>query len=108
MGVGKMQIIFQGQQSGQEAVESFLSVISLFCERYGIKSFQDMKLKFEPVDAQGDEVELIDPMTSEVFSIFEVTCSKNHTRVIEMKSTQGSKITKGHLQLVVDNTNKKL
>jgi hypothetical protein len=101
-----MQIIFQGQQSGQEAVESLLSVISLFCERYGIDSFQDMELNFGIVDAQGDEVELIDPMTSEVFAIFEVSCAKNHTRLIEMKSTQKPKVTRGHLQLVVDNTKK--
>lgn len=99
-----MQIIFQGQQSSQEAAESLLSIIGLFRERYGIESFQDVQLNFRLVDAQGDEVELIDPLTSEVFAIFEVTCAKNHSRIVEMKSTNQPKTSKGHLQLVVDNT----
>ena len=106
MGSRKMQIIFQGQQSGQEAAESLLSIISLFCERYGINSFQNMKLNFELIDKQGDEVELIDPETSQVFARFEVTRAKNHARLVEMKSIEQPKVIKGHLQLVVDNTEK--
>ncbi|MCX7117169.1 MAG: hypothetical protein NTW94_04550 [Legionellales bacterium] len=67
-----MDIIFQGRHDGDEALESLQSVVRLFQERYKIGHFREMHLSVTLVDDQGEDVELIDSDTQEVYRIFEV------------------------------------
>lgn len=92
-----MQVIFQGEQSSEEMVESLLSIVRMFKERYGIEHFRELQLSMTLMDTQGDEVELVDSRTSEVFRVFEVYKSGDEIKPLQKKS-------KPQLQLVVDNT----
>lgn len=89
-----MEIIFQGKQSMEDTAESVVSVLNLFKQRYGIESFRQLHLNVTLVDEQGDDVELIDSETSEVFKVFEI-CRDDEQR---------RQSTSPNLQLVVDNT----
>lgn len=91
-----MEIIFQGKHDSKEAEESLVSVLRLFKERYHIGQFREMHLSVTLVDEHGEDVELIDNKTEEVYRIFEV-------------HRQGQELTKSAsnragLKLVVDNT----
>ena len=90
-----MDIIFQGKHNSEEAAESFLSVLRLFKERYKIDHFREMHLSVTLVDAQGEDVELIDSETSQAYRIFEV-----YRNGYELNGRKGQPM----LQLVVDNT----
>ena len=87
-----MRIVFQGNQSTEDAASSLLSILKLFKERYGIDNFREMNLQMTLMDEGGEDVELIDASTSEVLSVFEVCKSSE----LEEKES--------HLKLVVDNT----
>ncbi|KTC99539.1 hypothetical protein [Legionella erythra] len=91
-----MDIIFQGNHNSEEAAENLLSVLRLFKERYKISHFREMHLTVTLMDDHGDEVELVDSETAQVYRIFEVY-RKGH----ELKT--GRK-PRPMLQLVVDNT----
>ncbi|MBA2657060.1 MAG: hypothetical protein H0U70_08770 [Tatlockia sp.] len=90
-----MDIIFQGQHNSEEAAESLLSVLRLFKERYQIDQFREMHLTVTLVNAQNEDVELIDSETAEAFRIFEV-----YRKGYELNGRKGQAM----LQLVVDNT----
>lgn len=90
-----MDIIFQGNHSSQEAAESLMSIIRLFQERYGIENFREMELKMTLVDKQGDDVELVDNETAEIFRVFEIYKTNDHLV---------SKNTCPPIRLVIDNT----
>lgn len=92
-----MQVIFTGEQNSQEVVESLLSMVRLFKDRYGINNFRELKLSMVLMDEQGDDVELVDSRTGEVFRVFEVYKSGEAIKPI-------SSIHSSPLQLVVDNT----
>ena len=64
-----MQVIFQGEQNSDETAESVANIIKLFQERYGIHQFREFKLSMVLMDEQGDDIELVDSRTSEVFRI---------------------------------------
>lgn len=89
-----MEIIFQGKHSMEDTAESLVSVLNLFKQRYGIENFRQLHLNVTLVDAQGDDVELIDSETSEVFKVFEVCRDSD---LVEKRPAP-------KLQLVVDNT----
>ncbi len=90
-----MEIIFQGRHDSDEAVESLLSVIRLFKDRYHIGQFREMHLSVTLVDEQGEDVELIDSETEEAYRTFEVyRQGHEHTRL------SGRPV----LKLVIDNT----
>ena len=93
-----MEIIFQGGHDTDEATESLLSVIRLFQERYHIAQFREMHLSVTLVDEQGEDVELIDSETEEVYRIFEVYREgrDGHKRVRPS--------SRPALKLVIDNT----
>lgn len=93
-----MDIIFQGNHSSEEAAESMLSVLRLFKERYHISQFREMHLTVTLVDAQGDDVELVDSETAQTYRVFEVY----------KKGSELAAKRRGHpmMQLVVDNTEK--
>ncbi|MBA2652355.1 MAG: hypothetical protein H0U73_08835 [Tatlockia sp.] len=90
-----MDIIFQGKHNSEEAAESLLSVLRLFKERYKIDQFREMHLTVTLVNAQDEDVELIDSETSQPFRIFEV-----YRTGYELNGRRGRPM----LQLVVDNT----
>ena len=90
-----MEIIFHGKHDSEEAAESLLSILRLFKERYHINSFRDMHLTLTLVDQHGDDVELINSDTAQVYRFFEVY----------RKESQKSQQTKEPLlHLVIDNT----
>lgn len=93
-----MDINFQGQHNSEEAAESLLSVLRLFKDRYQIKQFREMHLTVTLVDEQGDDVELIDNETHQIYRNFEV-----YRHGHELKAGRHSQPV---LQLVVDNTHK--
>ena len=91
-----MDIVLQGQHTGEETVESLVSVLQMFKDRYHIQQFREIHLTLTLVDDEGVEVELIDNETSQVYRMFEVY-------------RQGQELTPGRrinsfLKLVVDNT----
>lgn len=91
-----MDIIFQGMHNTEEAAENFLSVLRLFKERYHIEQFREIHLTVTLVDEQGEDVELVDTDTSQIYRVFEVY-RKGH----ELST---GRVTRPALQLVVDNT----
>ena len=92
-----MQVIFQGEQNSEEMLESLLSIVKLFRERYGIKHFREVQLSMVLMDEQLDDVELVDSRTSEVFRVFEVYKSGEAIKPISSQEIP-------NLKLVVDNT----
>ena len=90
-----MEIIFQGRHDGDEATESLLSVLRLFKERYHINQFREMHLSVTLVDEQGEDVELVDSETAQVYRIFEV-----YRQGHELARVTGRPV----LKLVIDNT----
>lgn len=92
-----MDIILQGQHTGDETVESLERVLKLFKERYQVDGFREIHLTVTLVDEQGDEVELIDSESNQAYRIFEV-----YRQGYELEGRKGIPM----LQLVVDNTGK--
>lgn len=90
-----MDIIFHGMHDGEEAVQSMASVLKLLQDQYKIHYFHEIHLSVTLVDAQGEDVELIDSHTGEVYRKFEI-CKEQ----LILTPTQKSK----PLHLVVDNT----
>lgn len=91
-----MDIIFQGQHNTEETVENLISVLRLFKDRYHIEQFREIHLTLTLVDSHGDDVELVDSETSQVYRFFEIF-------------RKGQELTTGRsprpmLQLVIDNT----
>lgn len=91
-----MEIILQGKYTNEEAAESLLSVLRLFKEGYGVTQFREIRLSVILLDAQGDDVELVDSETNQVYRTFEV-----YRKGYELDSRRN---TRPVLQLVVDNT----
>jgi hypothetical protein len=92
----QMDIILQGLRTGEEAAENLISVLRFFKERYKIEQFREIHLTVTLVDKHGDDVELVDTETSQVY------------RTVEVYPT-GHELTTGRrthpmLQLVIDNT----
>ncbi|AUH71845.1 Uncharacterised protein [Legionella sainthelensi] len=92
-----MDIILQGEHSGEEATQSLARVLELFKERYHIAGFREIHLTVTLLDEQGDDVELIDSESNQAYRIFEV-----YRQGYELSSSKGKKVPV--LQLVVDNT----
>lgn len=67
-----MKIKFQGTHSGAEVVDSLSAILKLFEEQYGVTDFSEVKLNLSMVNSEGEEVELIDATTAEVFDVLEV------------------------------------
>ncbi|MCL5272468.1 MAG: hypothetical protein M1486_04040 [Gammaproteobacteria bacterium] len=92
-----MDIILQGQHNADETVQSLERVLQLFKERYQVEGFREIHLTVTLLDAQGDEVELIDSESNQAYRVFEV-----YRQGYELTGRKGIPM----LQLVVDNTNK--
>lgn len=89
-----MDIKFKGEYNVQEAADSLAGILTLFQEHYGIDNFKDIKLEMNLLNDQGEEVELVDTVTSEVLGVFDV------------HKPQPKNEPKPSLKLVVDNTGK--
>ncbi len=92
-----MEIIFQGKHSEDEAIESLSSVIKLFKDRYHIKQFSEMHLVVTLVDENGEDVELVDGETDQVYRYFEVF---REGQSVAPRSGQKN----AALKLIIDNT----
>ena len=90
-----MEINFHGKHSSEEAIDSLLSIIRLFHERYQIDQFREMHLSITLVDETGSDVELVDNTTNHAYRVFDVY---RHDYELSQK------IKKPVLKLVVDNT----
>lgn len=90
-----MDIILQGEHSGDEAAESLVRVLQLFKERYQIVGFREIHLTVTLIDEQGDDVELVDSESNQAYRIFEV-----YRQGYELDGKKSMPM----LQLVVDNT----
>jgi hypothetical protein len=90
-----MEIIFEGGHDSQEAEEHLLSVIRLFKDRYHIGHFREMHLSVTLVDDNGEDVELVDSETAQVYRTFEVYREGTALRSYSKPS---------RLRLVIDNT----
>lgn len=91
-----MDIILQGEHSGDEAAQSLERVLQLFKERYHIAAFREIHLTVTLIDDQGDDVELVDSESNQAYRVFEV-----YRQGYELAGKQRSTPI---LQLVVDNT----
>jgi len=91
-----MDIIFQGMHNTEEVAENFLSVLRLFKDRYHIEQFREIHLTVTLVDEQGEDVELVDSDTAQVYRVFEV-----YRKGQELST---GRVTRASLKLVVDNT----
>ncbi len=92
----EMEIILQGKHTNEEVAESLLSVLRLFKEHYQITQFREIRLNVTLLDDQGDDVELVDSETNQVYRTFEV-----YRKGCELNS---GRTRRPVLQLVVDNT----
>ncbi len=90
-----MEIILQGEHSGDEAAQSLARVLELFKERYHIAKFREIHLSVTLIDEQGDDVELVDSMSNQAYRIFEV-----YRQGYELNGRKGAPM----LRLVIDNT----
>jgi hypothetical protein len=90
-----MDIILQGEHSGDEAAESLERVLHLFKDRYHIAGFREIHLTVTLIDEQGDDVELIDSESNQAYRTFEV-----YRQGYELDG----KKSLPSLQLVIDNT----
>ena len=90
-----MDIILQGEHNEDEAAQSLERVLHLFKERYAIAGFREIHLSVTLIDNQGDDVELVDSESNQVYRIFEV-----YRQGYELEGKKGIP----QLHLVVDNT----
>ncbi len=95
-----MEIIFDGKHDGEEASESFASIIKLLKERYQIGQFREMHLSLTLVEEKGEDVELVDSQTNQPYRVVEVYRNQEAYRVSKGVRQPG-------LKLVVDNTLKR-
>ncbi len=90
-----MDIIFEGKHDTDDAAEQLTSVIRLFKERYNINHFREMHLSVTLVDEEGEDVELVDTDTAQVYRTFEVYRNGDELHARQQPH---------RLRLVVDNT----
>ncbi|WP_367606023.1 hypothetical protein [Legionella sp. W05-934-2] len=95
LGDTTMDIMLKGVHNEREIVESLAHVFELFKQRYGIETYRELYLTLTLVDSQGDDVELVDTKTNEVFNRFDI---------IDSHSSNEPHYKKPHLKLVVDNS----
>lgn len=91
-----MDIILHGSLNQDETAQSLTSVLRLLHERYHIDSFREIHLEVTLVDEQGNDVELMDNKTNEVYRIFEVRQQSQELSIERPISPS--------IHLVVDNT----
>ena len=91
-----MDIIFHGKHGPEETADSLMSVLQLFRERYHIEQFREIHLTLTLVDQSGEDVELVDNQTDEVYRYFEI--------VEEHQALSTERSTRPMLRLVIDNT----
>ncbi|OGV28005.1 MAG: hypothetical protein A3F18_04955 [Legionellales bacterium RIFCSPHIGHO2_12_FULL_37_14] len=96
-----MDIIFKGRHTGDELVQGVQGIVHLFKERYKVPEFREIHLVVTLVDGLGQDVELVDNQSTNVYRTFEV-----YRKETELRG-QDSPATKPNLRLVVDNTRKR-
>lgn len=94
-----MDIIFEGEHDGADAAEQLMSVLRLFKDRYQVSHFREMHLSVTLVDDEGEDVELVDSESGEVYRTFEIYRHGDALRTSREKHYHGRR-----LKLVVDNS----
>ena len=94
-----MDIILNGKYSTQKTADNLKNILILFKNRYHIKAFREIRLSVTLVNSDGDDVELIDTDTEQVYRVLEIHQQNNvlpkHKRHIPSA-----------LHLAIDNTTK--
>lgn len=91
-----MDIILQGQHTTDETADNLISALRLFKEHYHIEQFREIHLTLTLVDERGDDVELVDSDTAQVYRVVEICRSGYQLRA-------GRRV-RPILELVIDNT----
>ena len=97
-----MEVRFDGRHNAEETLLSLIGVLNMFRERYGIEHFSNIQLRVNLQNIDGEEMELVDPVTHEVLDVFEVFTG--HPEDIDEDEDVN---TEAGVHLVVDNTPKK-
>lgn len=95
-----MDIIFKGRHTGEELIQSVQGIVHLFKDRYKVPEFREIHLVVTLVDTLGQDVELVDNQSSNVYRTFEVYRENSELR------GQKSFKEKPNIRLIVDNTHK--
>lgn len=95
-----MDIIFKGRHTGEELIQSVQGIVHLFKDRYKVPEFREIHLVVTLVDTLGQDVELVDNQSSNVYRTFEVYRENSELR------GQKSLKEKPKIRLIVDNTRK--
>lgn len=95
-----MDIIFKGRHTGDELVKGVQGIVHLFKDRYKVPEFREIHLVVTLVDKLGQDVELVDDRSSNVYQTFEVYRENS-----ELKGQESPK-EKPNIRLVIDNTRK--
>ncbi|MCX7115310.1 MAG: hypothetical protein NTW08_05330 [Gammaproteobacteria bacterium] len=95
-----MDIIFKGKHTGDELVDSMLSVVRLFKKQYHVPQFREVHLTVTLIDETGHDVELVDNQSETIYRTFEVYRQNSELRGVESSSQAP------FVRLVVDNTKK--
>jgi hypothetical protein len=92
-----MEIVMQGQHNGMEAIAALHSVMKLLKEYYAVQLFREIHLSLTLVDEVGQEIELVDQDTNQVYGLIEI-----HREPAPYRPS----VRSSGLKLVVDNTEK--
>jgi hypothetical protein len=92
-----MEIIYQGKHNTHETLSGLAEVLALLNKRYNISDFREIHLSVTLVNAAGEDVELVDNQTNQVFRYFELQDSLKECQAKVSENKPG-------LRLVVDNT----
>lgn len=95
-----MDIIFKGRHTGEELIQSVQGIVHLFKDRYKVPEFREIHLVVTLVDKLGQDVELVDNQSSNVYRTFEV-----YRENAELRGQKSLK-EKPKIRLIVDNTRK--
>ena len=92
-----MDIIFQGTHNASETSQTLSEVIKLLNTKYNITNFREINLSVTLVNGHGEDVELIDNITNQVYRYFEIRESRSDLKT-KIKNN------KSQIKLIIDNT----
>ncbi len=67
-----MDVILNGQYNMQKTAENIKNILILFNKRYHINKFREIHLSLTFVNDDGDDVELVDTETNQVYRFLEI------------------------------------
>ena len=67
-----MKIRFKSAHDAEAIVESLAAILDMLKEQYGVSDYGDIKVNLTLMNHAGEEIELIDEHSGEVFDLLEV------------------------------------